>query len=294
MTSNEFSGGTGLAAGILEPWAPMVDTTGASSARLWNLAQGGKDSYAADRRLFAGIKEIAPQFSDLAKANQEFLLSACQHLAGELGIAQYVDCGPGLPVGERLHDIVQAIRPIAKVLYVDNDRAVLSHARTFVGGNDCVRVVPGDIFAPEELLRSEDVNAFIDWSEPVAIIQTATLHHHSGDASDLVRTMQTFVDAAAPGSCTVISHFLDPEDAATDAVRRIEKQLLDSAIGTGWFRTLDEIRSLFPDQDLLDPGVVACHQWPRPNTEEPDSIAETTNWIRACIAGGIGQKRAGH
>ncbi|WP_329484207.1 SAM-dependent methyltransferase [Kribbella sp. NBC_01484] len=121
----------------------------------------------------------------------------------------------------------------------------------------------------------------------MAIIQTATLHHHPGPASDIARIMQTYVDAAAPGSCTVISHFLDPQDVVSGAVRRIEQRLLDSSAGTGWFRTVDEIRSLFPGQCLVGPGVVPCYQW-------PDTYAEATNWTQGCIAGGIGQKRTGH
>src|SRR4051812_40438921 len=123
--------------------------TRASSARFWNLAQGGKDHYAVDRRLIVGVQEIAPQFGGMAAANQEFLLRACEYLAGTAGVTQFVDCGPGLPVGDRVHDIVQAINPTANVLYVDNDPAVLAHARSFVVANEHVRVVDGDIFAPD-------------------------------------------------------------------------------------------------------------------------------------------------
>ncbi len=255
----------------------------ASDARFWNLAQGGKDHFAVDRTLILSIKEIAPRFRDLAVASQGFLLRACQHLAGTAGITQFVDCGPGLPVGHRVHEIVQAINPAAKVLYVDNDPEVLAHAHSFVSANEQVRVVDGDIFTPDDMLESKEVNSFIDWSEPVAIIQAATLHHRSGSASDVARIMQTYIDAAAPGSCTVISHFLDPQDVASGALRRIEKHLLNSSFGTGWFRTLDEIRAMFPGQRLLDPGVVPCHQWP--NTE-----IDPISWVQGCVAGGIGQK----
>ncbi|MFG1820628.1 SAM-dependent methyltransferase [Kribbella sp. NPDC049174] len=260
----------------------MFPVITASTARVWNLALGGKDNFRVDRDVLAAIHEVAPGFSALATANQQFVSRAATYLA-RLGITQYLDCGPGLPPGDHIHDVVQKINPAAKVLYVDNDPIVLSHAHALLATNANTHVLDSDIFAPDELLKHKDVTTFLDWSRPIAIFHTANLHHHHGDG--LTALLQTYIDAAAPGSCTVISHFLDPEEPAITArCREIEKRLLDSTLGTGWFRTLDQIHAMFPGQDLLSPGLVPCHQWPNDDNE-------ANSWIEACIAGGIGQKR---
>ncbi|MEU4607520.1 SAM-dependent methyltransferase [Kribbella sp. NPDC023972] len=251
-------------------------------ARVWNAALGGKDNFALDRALLADITEVAPQFRDLAKANEEFKLRACKRLTRELGITQYLELSCGLPAeGVYLHEVVTALNPMARVLYVDGDPIVVSHARGQIAGDRRALALEADAVDPDRLLQRDEVR-FLDWTKPIAIICTATLHYHSGELAAAV--MQTYIDAAPPGSCTVLSHFLDPEDASTGAVRRIEKQLHASPVGTGAFRTLAEIRALFPDQDLLDPGVVRCYQW-------PDLDTEAASWIQGCVAGGVGQKR---
>lgn len=264
------------------------DTSIATSSRVWDLLLGGKDNYAVDREVCFAIRDVAPDFSRVAIDNQQFLIRAGAYLAGQLGITQYLDCGAGLPTTNPLHDVVQSIRPEAKVLYVDNDPIVLAHAAALLAVNENTEVVAADIFAPDKLLANEKVRGFLDWSQPVAIIHSATLHHHPGELGELTRIMQTYVDAAVVGSCTVVSHFLDPgEPPFSRFAHDVEKVLL-AGLGSGWFRPLDQIHALFPNQEILAPGLVACRHWPHqpPSTEKPDSPAQDL------IVGGIGRKRS--
>jgi hypothetical protein len=263
---------------------PAVDTSTPTSSRVWDQLLGGKDNFAADRAVAAAVRDVAPDFSMVAIDNQQFLIRAGAYLAGELGITQYLDCGAGLPTTNPLHTVVQAVVPGAKVVYVDNDPVVLTHARALLATNEDTQVISGDIFDPAALLQDDTVKTFLDWSQPVAIIHTATLHHHPGELAELTKVMQTYVEAAAVGSCTVISHFVDPGEAgASRFAHDIEKILLDG-LGTGWFRSLDQIHALFPNQELLAPGIVTCRQWPDDETEI-DSVA------RDLIVGGVARKR---
>ncbi|GAA1616725.1 SAM-dependent methyltransferase [Kribbella sancticallisti] len=257
-----------------------------STARLWNLAGGGKDNFLADRVLYEGLAQATAHFSDLEAANKHFVRGAAAFLTSELGITQYIDLGVGLPTPDgNLHDVVQSLNPHAKVVYVDQVPSVLAHAHGLLAVNERVLVVDGDIFDPAQLLQQPELTTFLDWSAPIAIFCTAVLHYHPGAAPDVATTMQTYVDALATGSCTVITHFLDPEDATSSVVRQIEKTLTTSTIGAGWFRSHEEIEAMFPGQALLPPGVVPCVQWwPKVQT------ARDNSWIENCIAGGIGQK----
>ena len=108
-------------------------------------------------------------------------------------------------------------------------------------------------FDPERLLRSGEVSTGLDWTRPLAIICTATLHHHPGELADIAAVMHTYIDAAAPGSCTVVSHFLDREDATTDTVRRIEKQLLVDQVDAQ--RARPQRRARLDDARLAFAGV---------------------------------------
>jgi hypothetical protein len=108
------------------PPGPGFDLARATVARVWNAAIGGKDNFEVDRSVVRAIREFVPGIAGLAIANHEFLLRACKYLAGDAGITQYLDLGPGLPTGLHTHDVVQRIQPEARVLYVDNDPIVLA------------------------------------------------------------------------------------------------------------------------------------------------------------------------
>ena len=75
------------------------------------------------------LQNSYPQVNDLAWSNRNFLIRACRFLAGQVGITQYLDCGSGLPTAENTHQVVQRLKPDAKVLYIDNDPVVLAHGR---------------------------------------------------------------------------------------------------------------------------------------------------------------------
>jgi hypothetical protein len=111
---------------------PEIDTTVPHSARIWNYWLGGKDNYPVDRQAGDEFREIFPGIVDAARAVRHFLARAVRHLAGDVGIRQFLDIGTGLPTVDNTHEIAQRVAPDTRIVYVDNDRCKsrCSHALT--------------------------------------------------------------------------------------------------------------------------------------------------------------------
>ncbi len=261
-----------------------VDTTRASIARVYDAALNGKDNFEIDREVLRQVATVAPQVNDLAWSNRNFLIRACRFLAGQAGITQYLDCGSGLPTAENTHQVVQRLLPEAKVLYIDNDPVVLAHGRALLEENANTRFVSADIFDPDDVLSLSEVNDFLDFSQPIAVIQNGTLHHYIGD--DGPQIMKKYVDAVVPGSYTVIAHFYDPETPEhSEIARMMEEKFVHSPMGSGVFRTREQLLELFPGQELITPGLVLCDDW------WPDGPrVKPLNQVEECIAGAVGRK----
>jgi SAM-dependent methyltransferase len=261
-----------------------VDTTRASIARVYDAALNGKDNFEVDREVLRQVATVAPQVNDLAWSNRNFLIRACRFLAGQVGITQYLDCGSGLPTAENTHQIVQRLQPSARVLYIDNDPVVLAHGRALLEENDQTLFLSADIFEPDEVLSLPQVREFLDFSRPIALIHNGTLHHYLGD--DGPELMKTYVDALAPGSYSVVAHFYDPQTPEhSEIARAMEEKFTHSPMGSGVFRTYEQIRALFPGQELVEPGLVLCDDW------WPDGPrVKPLNQVEECIAGGVGRK----
>ncbi len=261
-----------------------VDTTRASIARVYDAALNGKDNFEIDREVLRQVATVAPQVNDLAWSNRNFLIRACRFLAGQASITQYLDCGSGLPTAENTHQVVQRLQPSAKVLYVDNDPVVLAHGRALLEENDQTLFISADIFKPHEVLGHPEVKDFLDFDQPIALIHNGTLHHYLGD--DGPEVVKTYTDALVPGSYAVIAHFFDPETPEHSAVgRAMEEKFTHSPMGSGLFRTYDQIKAMFGELELVEPGLVLCDEW------WPDGPrVKPLNQVEECIAGGVGRK----
>ncbi|GAA4614765.1 SAM-dependent methyltransferase [Saccharopolyspora hordei] len=262
-----------------------IDTTKASIARVYDAFLGGKDNYEVDREVFRRVRDVAPEAAQLAWDNRQFLIRVTRFIAAETGITQFLDCGSGLPTAENTHQVAQRLAPEARVVYVDNDPVVLAHGRALLEENPQTSFSAADIFEPAQVLQDEVVRTHLDFSEPIALFQIGTLHHHDGERppQDIMRE---YVDALPSGSYVALSHFLDPEDDEhSDLARRMEQTFLHSPMGTGSFRTRAEIEGMFPGLELVEPGLVRCADWwptgPRLTPLSP---------VQHCIAGAVGRK----
>ncbi len=266
-----------------------VDPTRPSIARVYGGFLGGKDVYEVDRQVMARINEAVPEAVDIARGNRGFLNRACRFLS-QTRIDQFLDCGSGLPTAENTHQIVQRFNDEARVVYVDNDPVVLAHGRALLEDDFRVRMVGADIFTPSAVLDHQVVRSTLDLSRPVVLLQVGTMHHVEGE--DAAAIMHEYVEALAPGSYVVFSHFFDPETPElTPIARRIENILVNGPMGAGRFRTRAEIERMLDGLDLIapnaqdGPGLAVCDEW------WPDG-PRLTPLSRAarCIVGAVGRK----
>ncbi len=111
---------------------PGFDTSVAHQARMYDYLLGGKDNYAADRAAIDAQLQIYPDVAFAARANRAFLGRAVRYLTAEAGIRQFLDIGTGIPTAGNTHQVAQEIAPETRVVYVDYDPVVLSHARSLL------------------------------------------------------------------------------------------------------------------------------------------------------------------
>lgn len=266
--------------------APVgVDPSRASIARVYDAFLNGKDNYEIDREVMQGVLEVAPEARHLAYENRAFLIRACRFLASQTDLDQYLDCGSGLPTAENVHQVVQRIKPEARVVYIDNDPVVLAHGRALLEENELTHFAAANIFSPTEVFNDPVVAKHIDRSRPLAFMQMGTLHHFEGAPEGPREIMREYVDKLPSGSYVALSHFLDPENEYTAVARKMENRFRHSPMGSGTFRTMREIEELFDGLELIDPGVqVLANWWPDgPQLNE-------LNQAQWCIAGGVARK----
>ena len=133
-----------------------LDTKHAHSARVYNYWLGGKDNFAADREAAEQAIAANPGIVADVRANRAFLVRVVRYLASECGIRQFLDIGTGLPTASNTHQVAQAAAPEARIVYVDNDPIVLSHARALLSSTPegACDYVDADLRDTSVILRS--------------------------------------------------------------------------------------------------------------------------------------------
>ncbi|GAA3266309.1 SAM-dependent methyltransferase [Dactylosporangium vinaceum] len=248
-----------------------IDTTVAHPARRYNYWLGGKDHFAADRASGDAIAAAMPGVKLMAVENRAFMGRAVRYLA-EQGIRQFLDIGTGIPAPNNTHEIAQSVDPSSRVVYVDNDPIVLTHARALLtsapGGANAY--IDGDLRDPEAILAHPDLPATLDLSRPVALLLVAVLHFIREDEHP-ERIIETLTAALAPGSYLVASH-ATWEYLPAEVIAALTRNNTD---GRFQARTGARFAELLAPFDLVEPGIESVAYWhaddvpgPRPSAEE--------------------------
>ena len=175
-----------------------IDVTVAHPARVYDYWLGGKDNFAADRQAAEQVLKAKPGIRLNVRANRGFLARAVRYLAGEAGISQFLDIGTGIPTVNNTHEVAQAVRPDARVVYVDNDPIVLTHARALLTSTQgATSFIEADLRDTGLILSAAAQT--LDFSKPVAVMMIAVLHLIP-DQDDPWRIVSEFVQAVPPGS----------------------------------------------------------------------------------------------
>ncbi len=260
------------------PFRPEVP----SIARTYDYLLGGKDNYPSDREVGEIFIQRFPGAVQIALDNRGCLVRAVDFMARDLGIAQFIDLGSGLPTADNVHQVAQRANPAARVVYVDNDPIVLAHGRALLEENEFTTVLSGDIRQPGQILAAPEAARLIDFGRPVGIIASAILHHIA-DEEDPLGIIRAFRDVVPPGSYLFISHFRtlgDPDSAALE-------EIMLEAFGRGVWRTDAQIAEYFEGTELLPPGIVPCARW-----RAAADPGELDGYQRLIVAG-LGRKQRG-
>ena len=104
-------------------------------ARVYDYLLGGKDNFVADRTVGDRMLASIPAVQLGVRAQRDVLGRVVRYLVREVGLRQLLDIGSGLPTADNVHEIAQRIDPATRVVYLDNDPIVLSHAEALPSGS---------------------------------------------------------------------------------------------------------------------------------------------------------------
>jgi S-adenosyl methyltransferase len=242
----------------LRPFDPSVP----HPARVYNVWLGGKDHFEPDREVAGRVMQQRPQVVGAAVANRQFLGRAVRHLARCYGVRQFLDIGPGLPAPDNTHEVAQQVDAWSRVVYVDNDTLVMTHARALLTSTDegSCDYLHADLRDTEYILK--ETRRTLDFSRPVAVLLLAVLHFVP-DTDDPAGIVTALAGPLTAGSCVVISHLT--ADSAPEAVSggvAAYNALVPTPVIA---RTHAQVTELFGGLPLVPPGVVPVSEW-RPDT----------------------------
>ena len=257
-----------------------IDTTVPHSARIWNYWLGGKDNFAVDR--MAGDQTIAvlPEIVDIARASRGFLARAVRYLAADAGIRQFLDIGTGLPTADNTHEVAQRVAPESRVVYVDNDPLVLTHARALLTGTPEGATDYIDADARDVGTILHGAAETLDFTRPVAITMLGILPFIGDDdaARQIVRQLMA---AVPPGSYLAITH--STSEVSGERVIEAVRQWNQVAPTPYTLRSPEQVAGFFEGLDLVEPGLVPCPRW-RPDPDDAEGARDMDEYC------GLGRK----
>jgi hypothetical protein len=239
-----------------------LDTDVPQTARIWNYLLGGKDNFAADRAVGDQITGSMPHLGEYARLSRKYLARAVSWLAVDGGVRQFLDVGTGLPTADNTHEVAQTVAPESRIVYVDNDPLVLTHARALLTSSPegATAYIDADLRDPARIL--DEAARTLDFGKPVALMLMGILGHVESD--DEARAIVDRLMAAFPsGSYLAMYDGGDTEPAVVEAARIWNL----SANPKYHLRSPARIAGLLGDLELVDPGVVSVTRW------KPDAVA---------------------
>jgi S-adenosyl methyltransferase len=264
-------------------WAERIariDTSVAHPARVYDYWLGGKDNFAADREAAERVLAVTPNLRYRVRANRAFLARAVRYLADDAGIRQFLDIGTGIPSGNNTHEVAQAAAPDARIVYVDNDPIVLTHARALLasGPQGATQYVDGDLRQPDRILH--EAARTLDLTQPTALLLFGIMHLVQ-DSEDPYAIVASLMDALPAGSYLALSHPASDFHAGSQA--EAQRRYNERVSTPQTLRTREEVARFFEGLELVPPGLVYVHTW-RPDETDvapPDNVS---------AHGGVGRK----
>ena len=259
-------------------WVPSdVDVSKPNPARVYDYLLGGANNFNVDRALAKRLIEIVPDAAFVVIENRSFLRRAVRFLAEE-GIDQFLDLGSGIPTVGNTHQVVQAINPDCRVVYVDNEAVAVAHSEMMLADNPTADIVRADVRQPSVVLNDPKTKALLDFSRPVAILMFAVVHFMPRD-NDPAKMIEAYRNATVPGSYLALSHGTSDGRPELD---ELAEEYSSRATADAVMRTRAEVETFFDGYELVEPGLVFSAEW-RAEVDVCDP------W-RSAVYAGVGKK----
>ena len=259
---------------------PDFDTSVPHVARVYDYWLGGKDNFAADRVMGERTLQAYPNLVYSVRANRAFLARTVRFLVGTAEIRQFLDIGTGIPTANNTHEVAQRIAPEARIVYVDNDPVVLSHAKALLKSSPegACAYIDADLRDPGTILAGAAKT--LDFSQPIAVMLIAVMHF-VGDDAQASAIMNQLTGACVPASYVALSHAASDIDAEqmAEMIRRLNETTAEKTT----LRDRAGVTRLFDGLELVEPGVIRAAEW------RPDTDLEAAS--PAALWGGVARKR---
>lgn len=181
------------------------------------------------------------------------------------GIRQFLDLGSGLPNMANTHQVAHRVAPDARVVYVDIDPMVSTHAAALMAGPGVI-TLRADLREPEQVLGNDQVRRLLDFEQPIGLIFMCVLHC-LWDSEDPWNVVRQFRDAVVPGSYLALTHMTnEAHPEAAEGLFRISQELHWNTPLVS--RSRADITRYFDGFTLVAPGLVTPGQW-RPDLDNP-------------------------
>lgn len=253
-----------------------IDTQTAHPARRYNYWLGGKDHFAADRESGDAIELGFPTVRIAALANRAFMRRAVTYVAKQAGVRQFLDIGTGIPAPNNTHEVAQAAAPESRIVYVDNDPIVLSHARALLNSTPegATAYIEADLRDHERILSDPYLRKTLDFSQPIALVLVAIMHFIRAE-DEPYQVVSRLAQALPSGSFVIMSH------ATADFAPDPTVPQITSAFVT---RSKQEIEQFFVGMELVPPGIVSTVEW-----QPDDDPAQRPTVRQIAMYGAVGR-----
>jgi trans-aconitate methyltransferase len=236
---------------------PGFDTGVANAARMWNYWIGGKDNFRADREAGEQVLEAMPALPVVAQMLRRFLITTVDELSAA-GVRQFLDIGTGLPTADNTHDVAQRAAPESRIVYVDHDPVVISHARALLTSSPAGKTDYIQADLRDWPTIAAGAQRTLDFSRPVAVLLIAVLHFIL-DEEDPHRLISRMMADLAPGSYLVIAHAASDIQAGTAAAMAQSYNATSSLTITP--RDGATVARFFDGLEMVGPGLTPIDQW---------------------------------
>jgi hypothetical protein len=245
---------------------PDIDTSVPHSARIYDYILGGKDNFAVDRQAAAKAMAANPHLATAMRENRALMRRMVAWLAQEAGVRQFLDVGTGLPTSPNVHEIAQAIAPDARVVYVDDDPIVMTHARALLTSSPegATAYIHADVRDPDKILSDPRLLDTLDLSQPVALMLFAVLQFVP-DEDDPWGVVARLLSALPSGSYLALQH---PTRDFYPEGMGVDRSYRSSGIPFT-YRTKDEFARFVAGLELVPPGIQLMSQWRAENEPQP-------------------------